>query len=82
MLIVHVLLKIHLSLACISFVSNSLKTMKLFFLCLPASVYLPDVEIKKKKKKSISAATRLQMCECIRKATPPNVYLYVRTVDA
>lgn len=49
MLIVHVLLKIHLSLACISFVSNSLKTMKLFFLCLPASVCLPDVEIKKKK---------------------------------
>lgn len=49
MLIVHVLLKIHLSLACISFVSNSLKTMKLFFLCLPASVCLPDVEIKKKQ---------------------------------
>lgn len=49
MLIVHVLLKIHLSLACISLVSDSLKTMKLFFLCLPASVCLPDVEIKKKK---------------------------------
>lgn len=63
MLIVHVLLKIHLSLACISFVSNSLKTMKLFFLCLPASVCLPDVEIKKKKKTYFFIIMHKSMCE-------------------
>lgn len=50
MLIVHVLLKIHLSLACISFVSNSLKTMKLFSYVYPLQCVCQMWKLKKKKK--------------------------------